>query len=195
MSALLFLGWHRRQRNVRKVSHFLYSLVFCLLLPFEDAAGVESKTNTTLERALREWKTEGAEDIRYIPSFADLNGDGKPEAIVYIYGATECGTGGCPTLILTPSEDGYKLVSEIVLTRPPIRVSPRKSHGWHNLVVFVAGGGIQQGYNAELEFNGKSYPDNPTVTPAKRVTDRVWGRIVIPWNISARDGIPLRKER
>src|ERR1041385_8331670 len=37
---------------------------------------------------------------RYFAAFVDLNGDGKPEAVVYLSGRLWCGSGGCHTLIL-----------------------------------------------------------------------------------------------
>jgi hypothetical protein len=43
----------------------------------------------------------------------------------------------------------------------------------------MAGGGIQAGYEAELSFDGKTYPNTPTVPPAHRLGGRVQGRAVI----------------
>lgn len=109
-------------------------------------------------------------DTRYFSATADLNGDGQPETIVYIVSPSWCGSGGCPTLVFTPQSSGYRLVSTITVTRPPIRLSPRSAGGWRNLIVGVSGGGASAG-SAELEFNGKSYPSNPTVPPARRTTN------------------------
>ena len=68
-------------------------------------------------------KKYGTEGTRYFSNSVDLNDDGKREVIVYIVSQMECGTGGCPTLVFTPSGSGYRLMSTITLTRPPIRVS------------------------------------------------------------------------
>ncbi len=57
-------------------------------------------------------------------------------------------------------------VTNISITRPPIRVLPTVTHGWHDLGVMVAGGGIIPGYEARLRFDGHSYPSNPTVPSA-----------------------------
>ena len=56
---------------------------------------------------------------------------------------------------------------------------PSKSHGWHDLGVAVAGGGGEAGV-AAMKFNGKSYPDNPTVPPAKLLKGDGGGKILIP---------------
>lgn len=39
--------------------------------------------------------------------------------LVHLVGPTPCGTGGCPTLVFTPSDAAYVLVSTIGVTRPP----------------------------------------------------------------------------
>jgi hypothetical protein len=59
---------------------------------------------------------------RYQAAFVDLNGDGTPEAIVYVTGSARCGSGGCTTLVLARGGSSYRVVSQIPITRPPIRV-------------------------------------------------------------------------
>jgi hypothetical protein len=118
-------------------------------------------------------------DFRYFIGWFDLNGDGTREAIVHVVGPQVCGTGGCDTHIFTRRGDHYELVSTVGLTRPLVVASPRRSHGWHNLFVFVAGGGIIPGYYAELKFDGRSYPENPTGPPARETKGRPRGAILI----------------
>jgi hypothetical protein len=107
-------------------------------------------------------------------SFVDLNDDGEKEVIVHVISQSVCGTGGCPTLVLAPQQSPFRVVSRISITRPPIRVLNTKSHGWHDLAVWVAGGGIQPGYEAALRFDGKSYATNPTVPPAHLESSVRW---------------------
>ena len=94
-----------------------------------------------------------------------LNDDGVKEVIVHVTCQSLCGTGGCPTLILVPLKSSFRIVSRIGITRPPIRVLESKSNGWHDITVWVQGGGIQPGYEADLPFDGESYAPNPTVPP------------------------------
>jgi len=68
----------------------------------------------------------------------------------------------------------------MTVAQQPIRVLDTKSNGWHDLGVWVQGGGIQPGYEARLSFDGKEYPSNPTVPPARPLTANVSGRIVVP---------------
>ena len=67
-------------------------------------------------------------------------------------------------------------------------VSARSSHGWRNLIVSVSGGGIKA-HDAELEYNGKSYPTNPTVAPAHKAvntkTNLVMSRLAVGVSMSA----------
>jgi hypothetical protein len=81
-------------------------------------------------------------DARYFDAAVDLNGDGRQESVVMVAGPMVCGTGGCPVMVLTPAPAGYRLVTQVSVAQPPVRVSPRISHGWRSLVVSVRGGGI-----------------------------------------------------
>jgi len=129
------------------------------------------------------------DDTRYFAAFVDLHGDGAPEAIVYLTGRWWCGSGGCPTLVLARSGSSFRIVTSITVTRTPIRVLRSTSHGWHDLVVWVRGGGIRLGgYQAELRFDGKTYPSNPSVPPAVPLSGKVGGRIVIS---GSEEGVPL----
>jgi uncharacterized protein len=104
-------------------------------------------------------------ETRYLDGAVDLDGDAKPEILVYVVSPEYCGTGGCPTLVFAPDGSGHRLVSTIGLTRPPIRVSDGRTRGWRNLIVHVGGGGARAD-DVELSFDGKSYPGNPTVPGA-----------------------------
>jgi hypothetical protein len=116
---------------------------------------------------------------RYLTVFRDLNGDGTPEAIVYLIGQQWCGSGGCHLFILQKSAGSWKTITSMTITNPPIRILDRKLNGWHSLGVWVQGGGIQPGYEAELRFNGKTYPRNPSVPPARRAAKNLAGEVVI----------------
>ena len=73
---------------------------------------------------------------RYVAAFRDLNGDGKPEAIVYLIGGEWCGTGGCTTLILEQGGASWRMVTSISITRPPLRVLDGISNGWRSIAVY-----------------------------------------------------------
>ncbi len=112
-------------------------------------------------------------------AFVDLNGDGQPEAIVHLAGSGWCGSGGCETLILVRDGDSWRLLTMIAITNPPIRVLARRSNGYRSIGVWVQGGGTHPGYEAELRFDGKAYPSNPTVPPARPLTGKAAGKTII----------------
>lgn len=137
-----------------------------------------SSANESLRQFLQTLDQDKA--TRYLVSFHDLDEDASPEAIVYMMGTNWCGSGGCNTLVLKRDSDTWSLVSSVAITRPPIRVLQRTSNGWRNITVWVQGGGVLAGYEAELAYNGKSYPQNPTVYPARRLKTAVSGELAIP---------------
>ena len=115
-------------------------------------------------------------DTRYVSAWADLNGDGRPEAFVYLISGAYCGSGGCNLMIFTPAGRSWRAVADMSVTNPPIRVLDSRTRGWNDISVLVAGGG-SRGYTALLAFNGTSYPDNPSVARALRRA--VPGRVLI----------------
>lgn len=165
-----------------KSKTFVGTLVVFLLFV---SMGLSASQRDTSSSA-REWSLRHAlqglnlgESSKYVVAFRDLNGDNKVEAIVYLMGVDWCGSGGCNTLVLTPRNNSWVVISKISITRPPIKVLTKTSHGWHSLSVLVHGGGIQREFCVELDFNGVSYPSNPTVLPAFRL-EKLMGEVVIP---------------
>lgn len=156
--------------------------------PATGAAG--SLPPVVLDLIKKDYSSPDLPPTRYLAGTADLNGDGRPELLVHVVGPMACGTGGCPTLVFTPNEAGYTLVSTITVTRPPIRVSPRSDGGWRNLIVEVGGGGGRSGH-AELAHTGQGYPENPTVRPARRISDLAGAETVIPEFGSFEEATPL----
>jgi len=144
-------------------------------------AGAQDTTlpPTVLKAITDDYVSEFAE-TRYIDASADLNGDGQAELIVHVIGSMACGTGGCTTLVFTPDEaSGFRLVTAISVTRPPIRMSAQTTNGWHNLIVHVSGGGATP-HDAELAFDGRTYPSNPSVPPAKPAPGYEGATVLIP---------------
>lgn len=142
-----------------------------------------------VEAALRDLYSSWGGEVRYFASSVDLNGDNRDEIIVHIVGPALCGTEGCDTLVFTPIGDHFRHVTTIRLTHTPIRVSPRSTSGWRNLVVSVSGSGVRR-HNAELRYDGESYPSDPTTIPIRRWA-RTMGDVVIPPYESIDGGILL----
>jgi hypothetical protein len=86
----------------------------------------------------------------------DLNEDGKKEIFVSHTGPYFCGSGGCTITLLSP--DGNK-ITQFTVSRTPVIVSRERSNGWNDLLLESAG------KLHLLQFNGKTYPSNPSTAP------------------------------
>ena len=155
----------------------------------------DKKLEHAIMRVLPEVGSASENPVYYYYNRVDLNGDGKPEVLVYIFGAPVCGTGGCTALVFQAEGSEYKLISQITPARNPIVVSQTRTHGWKDLIMFIAGGGVQPGYYAVLEFDGQQYPQNPTVAPAKPLKLRSRGVAYVNGNGIAGSGLLLRPEK
>lgn len=112
---------------------------------------------------------------RYEVARIDLNGDRLKDAIVYRSG-WGCGSSGCNLYILERQAAGWKVRGKVTIAKPPIRVLPTHHRGWHDVGVWVSGGGVREPYEARLRFDGQAYPINPTLQPPSRSRE---GRTVI----------------
>jgi hypothetical protein len=113
--------------------------------------------------------------------------NGEPEDLVYVSGERWCGSGGCTLLILAPSEASFKLLGKVTIAQLPIRLLPSMQNGHPDIGVTVQGGGIPECYEAVLSFNGESYPRNPSVPPARKIS-AVQGKVIIA---STEGSVPL----
>lgn len=171
--------------NVLRIRNFATAVLICsgLLVAVSIGNAQQGAFTPTAEatESLKKFLRTLDDDrtARYVLALRDLNGDGTPEAIVYLIGS-RCGSGGCSTFILTPNGSSWRIVTNIRITRPPVYVLSDISKGWHSIGVWVQGGGIRRGYEAELRFNGKTYPKNPSVSPARRLEGKPVGEVVIP---------------
>ena len=127
------------------------------------------------------------DSTRYVDAFVDLNGDGHLDAIVLLVGAPYCGTGGCTMLVLRNDSRSFRFVSRSTVTRAPILVLNRRSTGWLSIAVTIRvdsvapKGAVTIGSaQAELRYDGKSYPLNPTGPPARLLSSMPRGQVVIP---------------
>lgn len=132
----------------------------------------EESLRAFLREHVREKQFPDEDDTRYAKAFVDLNGDGREEAIVFLMGRWWCGSGGCPTLVLTPQLASWKVVARILTTSPPIRVLRTRSKGWRSITVWTHDPEAPP-YEAELQFDGETYPLSPTTPVGKNARGRV----------------------
>ena len=160
----------------------------------------EVARDADLEAAIKDPDGDGDPDnfdpegnfwTHYYYNRVDLNGDGRAEVLVYLFGTYMCGTGGCNTLVFRQDEaGGYQLVADISLTHNPVVVSERRTKGWNDLIFLVAGGGVRAHY-AVLRFDGKTYPNNPTDLPAVTLRGPARGKAYLAGSREKETGLAL----
>ncbi len=117
-------------------------------------------------------------DTRYAAGWADLNGDGRPEALVYMMSGNFCGSGGCTLFIYTPEQGSFYQHGSTSVTSLPVRALNSRTRGWRDLAVGVSGGGTRA-RTVLIPHGAITYPDNPTVAPARTLRQIPPGQIVI----------------
>jgi hypothetical protein len=143
-----------------------------------EPSSAEDKVRTFLMAYVTSGGTTPSE-TRYADAFIDLNGDGVQEVVVYLDGRNWCGSGGCVTLVLTRVGNSYRSVCRVLATRPPIRALSRNNHGWRTLTAWVSGGGILNGYEAALPFDGRRYPISAAPPYAHPLMKNAAGVVII----------------
>jgi len=153
----------------------------------------ETKRDLNLEEAIKKEfdLNEEVKNIRYYYNKIDLNGDGIPEVFVYLVGPYVCGTGGCSGVIFKQENGEYKVLSRFSLVRNPVIISNTKTKGYRDIIMYVAGGGIENFY-ALVKYDGTTYPSNPSIEPKVKPGTKVDGVAIIADDISKNPGISLR---
>lgn len=168
-------------------------------LPPADAAPTADATTAAadaeLEAAIRatapDYRSDivGSEDAakaRYAAARKDLNGDGRDEVFVYLMGPFFCGTGGCNLLVFSQGMDGYSLLANIALSRPPVIVADTASNGYADVWRQQSGGG------ASAQFVQHVFKDGKYVEQSRTAIDQPpAGTTVIKGDIEFTDGLVL----
>jgi hypothetical protein len=158
----------------------------------------DSKLEAAIVNALYEGDRDSAarDKVRYYYNRVDLNGDGRAEAIVYVFGATWCGSAGCAALVFRAITGGYELVTNISGVENPVIVSRLKTHGWNDLIAHVRWGEVEgrtlRDYYAVLRFDGCTYPDQFPGAPPLDALAKARGTAYLKGNQSATSGLSLR---
>jgi hypothetical protein len=133
----------------------------------------EARTRQAADEALlkqavqRETRSERGSVRSYQVGWTDLNGDGRPDAIIRLSNSDYCGSGGCDLKIYERTAKGFKSLGSTSITQWPIKVLDTHHRGRRDISVYVEGGGVIRGYTARLQFDGRSYPPNASVPPAR----------------------------
>lgn len=125
------------------------------------------EADAALTAYLRDRTRESDLPTRYVAATTGMGDEAM--TLVYLSGPYWCGSGGCPLLILRRVGDGFEPLGELSVARTPVRILESRTNGRPDLGVRVAGGGVVDGYEALVPFDGRAYASNPTVPPARRV--------------------------
>jgi hypothetical protein len=98
---------------------------------------------------------DGAQKARYAAARVDLNGDGNPEAFVYLMGPYFCGSGGCNLLVFSQGMDGYTLLANIPTSDPPVIIAESSTNGYKDFWRMQTGGGMPAEFVQHTFENGK----------------------------------------
>lgn len=141
-------------------------------------AGDEAAVLSWLRQELGTGAEPGEAPPKVALAWADLNGDGRAEAIVYVVGRRWCGSGGCKLLIGEINAQGVEPRASMTITQPPIAVLHTRTQGYRDLSVGVCGGGVTRCYRAQMRFDRGYYLSNPSV--AARLQAGAREDIVLP---------------
>lgn len=133
-----------------------------------ESATSDDALKVFLKSYLRDPVTKEDRTTRYSVASVSLD-DRTPMKLVYISGQQWCGSGGCAALLLKPDQSSFKIIQKFTLVRLPIRVLSTKTAGWHDLAMWVRGGGISPAM-VVLRYSGSKYPSNPSTAPSLRST-------------------------
>jgi len=113
----------------------------------------------------------------YRAAGADINGDGRAEALVLLEGEDWCANTGCTLAIFIHNRFGYRPIATIRRVRGPVIIANERQNGWSNLVV---GTGLPKYDNrVVLRFGANGYPGNAVIlTPLPRDVE-VAGEVLI----------------
>lgn len=133
---------------------YLWLCLSFIILGCSNQANLESDLQQSISKITKE--TNSIFSTRY----ADLNGDGLDEALVFLKEMQWCGSGGCTLLIFKNLGNHYQFISKSSVTSAPISVAKTENNGWKDLIVWSRGSGL-----VLMTFNGNKYPQNPSLEP------------------------------
>ena len=154
--------------------------LFVALVLLPAAAAAQTSRADSLHAFLQATNADAREnhpDATYTAAFADLNGDGRDEALVWQHATLFCGSGGCGLYVYTPEGESWRQVNDLTIIGEPVLLLRSRTRGWHDLGLLVRDGGMDMPYQVRVRFNGREYDGNLSIrVPRGRHLD---GRVLI----------------
>lgn len=108
-------------------------------------------------------KEEKRYDTRYYYNYYDLNNDGKDEIITAVISEELTSRGGDPVLFLKEEDEGFFVLEEFEQVHTPIAISEAQTNGWHDIILNVYGGGMEEGYLLYRHGVGGTYQEGDSI--------------------------------
>jgi hypothetical protein len=198
----------------RTLSHFFCITFILLMAPIQFSVARQKGWLAAVPRArpeiIRDVKLEAAiikalyegnrdaaarDKVRYLYNRVDLNGDGRPETLVYLSGLAWCGSAGCVACVFQMVEGRYEMVTHISGVETPIIVSQKRVNDWNELIAYVRWGEVEghtlRDYYAVLQYDGRTYPAQFPGSPPLRAGEKVTGTAYFSNVNSDEGGLPL----
>ncbi len=185
--------------KMRFVTHVLGMALLGVAMPIGAAFGQQddassNRPSEALKAFLRGYlnpqqKGEIEETTQITVVSVKTEGEAGEEQVVYVSGEGWCGTSGCTMLIVEPFQSSFKVLGNERGVQLPVYLLPVMKYGHPDIGVIVVGGGILEGYEAVLSFNGTNYPDNSALPPARKVKGIEGKRIIT----TTKHSVPLYK--
>lgn len=99
------------------------------------------------------------DDFKYVRYNVDLNNDGTSEIFIYLKDWYFCNINGCKAFVLKESNGKFEVIGNFTGVSYPIIISNKKTNGYKDLILYISGVGIENGYRV-AKFNGEKYPEN-----------------------------------
>ncbi len=139
--------------------------------------------NINLEKAIVKSVQVKTNGNRYMAVYEDINGGTNNEVLVYLWGPDFSGTGGDTLLVFSEDNGEYNFISKTTNVNMPIIISNSKTDGFNDIIVYVTGGGIKNGFYSALKNENGRYPLNPMVQPRVNL-DKIHVKRLINVNIN-----------
>jgi hypothetical protein len=153
------------QVTARIVAGVLVAATVVIAPALSAPAGGEAAVRAWLQHRLGA-KARGDRDVGYQLGWADLTGDGRPEAFALISGRWWCGSGGCSMYVLQVRTGDVRMLGRHTITRAPIAVLDTRTNGLRDFsVASCTSRGCDR---ARIQFDGTKYRSNPSVAPVLR---------------------------
>lgn len=121
-----------------------------------NAQAQEANLHSFLQSAFSDARTETPE-ATYTAVFADLDGDGRDEALVMPHASMFCGSGGCALYIYTSDAASWRQIEELTIVGARVHLLATRTRGWRDLAVHLRSGGMDLPRQMRVRFDGRGY--------------------------------------